>query len=439
MLRGANDLHRAARDGSVKVVLGLLAFGAISIDQGSIKMEGSIDIDQGDPGGFTPLMWASYKNHPDVVRILLSKGANLSITTDEGFSALHLAVQQGHLAVIDLLLEAGANVTSTTAVDGCSLLHLAAGAGHLQVATALIQAGANVNHRALDGATPLYAAAWTGRVECVRVLLRANADPTLCRVQPLGRRFTPLDAAAQNGHPDVARELIPPLGSGEIGGSASAGVIALRLAAQHGHVNVMAVLTDAGVVDTGSALAFAAGFGSVATVSYLLRQEQESPQLRGGLYANSRDHLDRPALVLCIGNCRPCSPRIARLLVDAGADSTSPVPIKTPTGSVLFLHTPLAFVVNHLACKQIQGKDATEGQLHALEAIRRLLLQVEAVHAVSWLWPNHAAAIAGTTDGSRRGSTASTVGSPLSRVLPTLRLSATGQRVRWAALVRWVV
>lgn len=33
---------------------------------------------------------------------------------------------------------------------------------------------------------------------------------------------------------------------------------------------------------------------------------------------------------------------------------------------------------------------ATEEYLHRLEAIRRLLLRVEAVHAVSWLWPSDA-------------------------------------------------
>lgn len=34
--------------------------------------------------------------------------------------------------------------------------------------------------------------------------------------------------------------------------------------------------------------------------------------------------------------------------------------------------------------QRIAGKHATEDQLHGLEGIRRLLLQVVAVHALSW-------------------------------------------------------
>lgn len=417
-----NDLHRAARTGFIEAAIGILALGPI-------------DIDQGDPQGWTPLIWASFCNHPSVVRLLLDKGASLEIALEDGFNALHLAIQEGHLAVTNVLVEAGADLQATA--GGHSPLHLAVGGtSRPQVAAALIRAGANVNHRAPDGATPLYAAAWDGNIECVRVLLRANANLFLSRVQPSGRWFTPLDAAAQNGHASVARELIPHLGSEAIGGGASAGVTALRVAAQHRHLNVMAVLTDAGVVDTGSALCGAAGFGNDASVSYLLQREQERTEPREGLYANSLDNLGRSPLVICIATCRQCSPRIARLLIDAGADSTSTVEVKDSAGSVRFHGPPLDLVGNHLDAKIIQGEDASEEQLHALEAIRRLLLQIKAVHEVTWVWPNNVPHVADAAEGSRRTNMASTIPSPLRETLPTLRLRATRQRVLWAALSR---
>lgn len=53
--------------------------------------KGSIDIDQGTPGGETPLMLASMMGHEPVVRILLSKGANVSIESG-GITALCYAV-----------------------------------------------------------------------------------------------------------------------------------------------------------------------------------------------------------------------------------------------------------------------------------------------------------------------------------------------------------
>eukprot|EP00903_Cladosiphon_okamuranus_P019373 g17813.t1 len=47
--------------------------------------------------------------------------------------------------------------------------------------------------------------------------------------------------------------------------------------------------------------------------------------------------------------------------------------------------TPLALVHKFLGVKIVGGKDPTESQLHGLEAIRRLLMRVEAVHAIAWL------------------------------------------------------
>lgn len=417
-----NDLHRAARAGSVQVIIALLAHG-------------SINIDLGDPKGWTPLMLAAFNNFPSCVGVLLSNGANVQIPLDSQFTALHFSIQEGNLAVVNLLMGAGADLGAT--VDGYSPLHLAVGGtGHPRVATALIHAGAEINHREPEGATPLYAAAWDGNVECVRALLRANADPLLSRAQPMGRRCTPLDAAAQNGHADVARELIPRLGKEVIGGGASAGVTALRLAAQYGHVNVMTVMTDAGVVDTGNALCGAAGFGNVATVSYLLRKEQESEEPRERLYANSRDDRNCLPLLQCITNCRPCSPKIARLLIDAGADTTTAFRVDGDSGSKVS-RTLLSVVVDKLVGKKVNGKDASEEQLHALEAIRRLLLQVEAARAVSWVWPDRVPASAEGAGGPRRADMASTIECPLTGTMPTMRLTATRQRVLWAALSRW--
>ncbi|CAN0502790.1 unnamed protein product, partial [Scytosiphon promiscuus] len=83
---------------------------------------------------------------------------------------------------------------------------------------------------------------------------------------------------------------------------------------------------------------------------------------------------------------RPCSYRIARWLVDAGADAASPVRIMDQWGRTVFDDTPLAYTNMCLHRKDVKGKPATVKQLVSLEAVRRFLLRVEAVHAVSWLW-----------------------------------------------------
>lgn len=49
--------------------------------------------------GYTALMIAAHHGHSQIVRILLSKGANISITgTWLRFSALHCSACNGHLA-----------------------------------------------------------------------------------------------------------------------------------------------------------------------------------------------------------------------------------------------------------------------------------------------------------------------------------------------------
>lgn len=86
--------------------------------------------------------------------------------------------------------------------------------------------------------------------------------------------------------------------------------------------------------------------------------------------------------------------------------------------------------------KKVIGQDATEEQMNRLEAVRRLLLRVEAVHAVSWLWRSPSPTVAGgSVESTRRVDTAST---PLRDMLPILRRRAGRRRVLLGALFRYV-
>lgn len=67
--------HQAAQDGSVERTLALLS-------------SGSINIDEGNPGGWTPLMYATDKGCLRVIRILLDNGAKINLVADGGVHAL---------------------------------------------------------------------------------------------------------------------------------------------------------------------------------------------------------------------------------------------------------------------------------------------------------------------------------------------------------------
>ena len=85
--------------------------------------------------------------------------------------------------------------------------------------------------------------------------------------------------------------------------------------------------------------------------------------------------------------------------------------------------------------KKTAGKDATEHQRRRLEGIRRLLMRVGAIHAVSFLWPVDIPSMMGATEVANRKVAAST---PLRMMLPILRRRARRPRVLLAALFRWV-
>ena len=358
-----NELHKAAYLGSTERTVALLS-------------DGSIDIDQGDPRGWTPLTIASRMDRSRVVRILLSEGANVAIVDDIGASALHDgSAQLGHLAVSKMLVEAGADLDATTYQQGYTPLFLATDRNHSEVMSTLVEAGANPNRRASDGRTPLFIAAKTGSVDAVKVLLRVNADPLMACGGLL-----PLEQAAQKGHSEVVRELLQHVGIKGCGGE-SEGLKAFFCALMTQRLDIMTMFISAGVDEHGDALLLATEVGKEASVKFLLQHQgwKASGERFSLNTGNPRGHtpLDRAI-------ARYPSPRIVRLLVDAGADTARrAVRLTDDWGRVEFNGTPIALTTSTLRAKKVDGKDATEEQLYKLEGIRRLLSRVEAVYAVS--------------------------------------------------------
>ena len=414
------ELHAAAYADSIERLVALLSDGSIDIDQ------------QGGPYGYTTLMVASGLGHSRVARILLNKGADVGVRIADGGTALHISAEQGHLAISKMLVNAGANLEVATTTQGSTPLHAAAQEGHVGVMSVLIEAGANPNSRRLDGSTPLYIAAQRGHLDAMRVLLRAKANPLLTRTDHNGTVCAPLDAAAQKGHLDMVRALVEQFGI-EGCGSTSVVARALLLATAHQHLDIMTVLMDAGVVDTGTALINAAAKGRELSVKFLLQQEKKKRSDDFPAYVNFRDNCGRTPLLYAFGisSYSPPSPRIVRLLIDAGADTTSSVGFTDTEGEVEFTEKPLNIVSGMLREKVIAGKDAGKSELSRLERIRRLLMRVEAVHAVSLLWPVDIPSV--TAEGTGRTMTTST---SLRMMLPILRRRALRPRVLLSAMWR---
>ncbi|CAM9791726.1 unnamed protein product [Scytosiphon promiscuus] len=388
----------------------------------------SIDIDQGDAKGHTPLMIAALNGCPGVVRILLNRGADVSVKSDDGFTALHVSARKGNPVVTDMLVRGGSDVEAKTP-KGFTPLHDAAGRGHLEAMRVLVGAGANPDSEAVGGQTPLYNAAWSGHVDTVKELLRASADPLPLtkRRRMAGRWCTPLDVAAGRGHSDVVREMLRQVGVANCDREE-----ALRAAAKMQHLNVMAVLMNAGVgLGASAALMDAIDGGAEASVKFILRKKGEESGGGGGggradracSYVNTvRDGLGRTPLLRSVTFCRKSSARMVRLLVDAGADTTSAIrPAKSRGGAVYFNETPLSLAMRYRGEKKVAGgKDATEDQLQTLESIYRLLSRVDTIRAASWLWPRGISPT-GRAEHPRRETNAAPARKKLARLHATKR------------------
>ena len=412
------ELHTAACFGSAEATIDLLSAG-------------SINVDHGDPKGWTPLMYAAQEGHSRIARILLSKGANVSTADDDGVSALHLSALNGHLAMTTDLITADADVNARDS-RGDTPLHVATQQGHTEVMKVLLEAGADVDSRAGDGSTPLCTAANFGRLDAVRELLRANGDPLLSSRTPADPvPLFPLVIAAYHGHSEVVRELVHHIGAEgcRIG---NAGQYALNsAAAENQSMGVMEALRDGGVVDNGSALFVAVEYVREVAVKWLLQQWPR----RGTTvkYANIDIGNGLTPLVKSIdvssndeGKPHLISPRVVRLLIEAGASTSSIVRIKNAAiHEVVFEGTPLAFTNDCIQKKRvgIGGSKATAEQMYRLEAVRRLLMREEAVHAVSWLWVKSPLLVSSTSEASSRRIARKTPasGPQLKLMLPLLR------------------
>lgn len=187
----------------------------------------------------------------------------------------------------------------------------------------------------------------------------------------------------------------------------------------------MTLLVDAGVVDTGAALCMAARWGgNEPAVKFLLGQHQEETKPIGeGAYVNTRDFRGSTPLLNAVRSKKCRSSRVVRMLLDAGADAASTIRIPDDAGGKGFDYTPLALLTEFLRETEADSEDdSTEEQLNSLEGIRRLLLQVEAVHAMSWLW--HVDAPSATDASSQEKLKINNTSTPLMTALPTIRRRA---------------
>lgn len=165
----ASDQHRwsplifAAMNGNTAVLEILVAHQGIALNQT-------------DAYGFSALLRAADKNHPDAVTLLLKAGADVNLGLDASLAtALIVASDLGHIEVVKALLACNRVALDQIDCQKMSALHWAARENKADVADCLLARGASMTIEDQDGHTVLQLALVFQHMEVIEVLMSYGA------------------------------------------------------------------------------------------------------------------------------------------------------------------------------------------------------------------------------------------------------------------------
>lgn len=224
-----------------------------------------------DALGDTPLNWATYYGHLDLVKLYVDKGADWSVASKQG-TAVDIAMHRGHRDLVRFFIEEGAGDPIGTEAEalftaimegdpeqverlieeGISpdqtdqlanpAITIAAEYGREEILNFLLREGADRDALNGVGESAMARAARFGHGDMVNRLLSVKADPNLAGA-PF--RITPLLAAAEAGHTAIIQEL---MASGAFPNAQEGinGYTPLMLATAGGHLEAVKALMAGG-------------------------------------------------------------------------------------------------------------------------------------------------------------------------------------------------
>lgn len=195
---GETPLHRAAYGGSAEASFLLIAARADvkareeryqeSVMQkvahsGCVPVlqalaDHGVSVNEAQNGTLPPLAIAVKESKLEMVKAMLSWGAEVNSPGGADVAPLHVAASTGDAAAIQILLEARADIEAISAKSGLGFtpLYFACLGDHAAAFTALLDARADANARTTDQSSMLHSTAYTGSPAAAKLALASGLD-----------------------------------------------------------------------------------------------------------------------------------------------------------------------------------------------------------------------------------------------------------------------
>lgn len=190
-LLAKTPLHYASWGGHTEVVKYLLERGA--------------RVDARNRISWTPLLFCASKGHFGVCRILVENNANINHCNRDGATPLYLSSREGHLRVVEYLYKYGGDINVLTE-NGRSPLLCAIMRGHSSVVKFLLCKGAATDIRDNSGKSVWHEVAWSGHISCAEVLVQEGVFLFDNNYDSAGRH--PLHVASMLGNEELVQWMI---------------------------------------------------------------------------------------------------------------------------------------------------------------------------------------------------------------------------------------